>query len=64
MCEFNVILNGKIQIKDVIYAKTEADKVVVKDIMGKAMEFTDCKISEVDVPNARLVLHVVRMKVA
>jgi predicted RNA-binding protein len=56
MCEFNVILNGKTQIKDVIYAKVEADKVVVKDIMGKAMEFAGCKISEVDVPNARLVL--------
>ncbi|MGD6851611.1 MAG: CooT family nickel-binding protein [Candidatus Bathyarchaeia archaeon] len=56
MCEFNVILDGKIQIKDVIYAKAEADKVVVRDIMGSAMEFAGCKIVEVDVANARLVL--------
>jgi predicted RNA-binding protein len=56
MCEFNVILNGKIQAKDVIYAKAEADIVVVKDIMGTAMEFKGCRIVEVDVPNARLVL--------
>jgi len=56
MCEFNVILNGKIQIKDVIYAKIETDTVVVKDIMGAGMEFKGCRIAEVDVPNARLVL--------
>jgi predicted RNA-binding protein len=56
MCEFNVILNGKIEFKDVIYAKQENGKVVVKDIMGAAKEFNDCKILEVDVPNTRLVL--------
>jgi predicted RNA-binding protein len=56
MCEFNVILNDKIQIKDIIYAKVEGNKVIVRDILGKTMEFVDCKIIEVDVPNARLVL--------
>ncbi len=56
MCEFNVILNSKIQIKDIIYAKAEEDKVVVRDVMGSAMEFKGCKIVEVDVANARLVL--------
>jgi predicted RNA-binding protein len=56
MCEFNVILNGKIEFKDVIYAKQESDKVITRDIMGAAKEFAGCKILEVDVPNARLVL--------
>jgi predicted RNA-binding protein len=56
MCEFNVILNGKIQAKDIIYAKVVDGKIVVKDIMGEAKEFIGCKIVEVDVPNARLVL--------
>jgi predicted RNA-binding protein len=56
MCEFNVILNGKVQAKDVIYAKIEGGNVVVKDIMGEPKEFTGCKIVEVDVPNARLFL--------
>jgi len=56
MCEFNVILNGKVQAKDVIYAKAQSGKVVVKDIMGEPKEFAGCKIVEVDVPNARLVL--------
>jgi predicted RNA-binding protein len=56
MCEFNVILDGKIQAKDIIYAKVENDVVIVKDIMGAPKELKGCKIALVDVPNARLVL--------
>jgi len=56
MCEFNVIINGKIQFRDVIYAKVENDNVTVKNIMGEAKEFKGYKIVEVDVPNTRLVL--------
>ncbi len=56
MCEFNVILNGKIQMKDVIIAKVENGNVTVRDVMGASMEFKGCRIAEVDVPNARLVL--------
>ena len=56
MCEFNVILDGKIQIKDVIYAKEEDGIVTVKNILGEAKEFKGCKIVEVDVNLARLVL--------
>jgi predicted RNA-binding protein len=56
MCEFNVILNGKLMFKDVIYAKMEQNKVVVKDILGKTREFNNCKITEVDVNSTRMVL--------
>jgi len=56
MCEFNVILNCKIQCKDIIYAKQEGANIIVKDIMGIPQEFKNCKIQEVDVPNSRLVL--------
>ncbi|MCW4002368.1 MAG: CooT family nickel-binding protein [Candidatus Bathyarchaeota archaeon] len=56
MCEFNVILNGKVEFKDVIYAKVNGDNVTVKNILGVAKEFKNCKIIEVDVPNTRLVL--------
>jgi len=56
MCEFNVILNGKTLFKDVIYAKTEGTTVTVKNILGEAMEFKNCKITEVDVNTTRLVL--------
>ncbi len=56
MCEFNVILNGKIQFKDVIYAKAEGANLVAKNILGEAKEFKNCKVIEVDVNSARLVL--------
>jgi predicted RNA-binding protein len=56
MCEFNVILNGKVQFKEVIYAKVEGDNVTAKNIMGEAKEFKNCKIAEVDVNLTRLVL--------
>ena len=56
MCEFDVILNGKVQFKDVIYVKVEGDNVVVKNILGEGKEFKNCKIVEVDVNSTRLVL--------
>lgn len=56
MCEFNIILDGKIQFRDVIYIKVEGDNVSVKNIMGEGKEFKGYKIVEVDVPNTRLVL--------
>jgi predicted RNA-binding protein len=56
MCEFNVILNGKTQFKDVVYAKVEGNNVTVKNILGEAKEFKNCKITEVDVNATRLVL--------
>ena len=56
MCEFNVILNGKTQFKDAVYAKSENNNVTVKSIMGETKEFKNCKIVEVDVNATRLVL--------
>ena len=56
MCEFNVIYEGKVQFKDVIYAKVEGLNVTVRNILGEAREFKNCKIVDVDVPNTRLVL--------
>ena len=56
MCEFNVILNGKIQFKDVIYVKVEGDNVRVNNVLGEGKEFKNCKIVEVDVNSTRLVL--------
>jgi predicted RNA-binding protein len=56
MCEFNVIFNGKIQAREIIYAKQDGTNVIVRDVMGAPQEFKDCKILEVDVANQRLVL--------
>ena len=58
MCEFNIILDGKIQFRDVIYTKVEGANVIVKNIIGESKEFKGYRIVEVDVPNTRLVLSV------
>ena len=57
MCEFNVILDGKTQFNDAIYAKAENGNVTVKNILGETKEFKNCKIIEVDVNATRLVLN-------
>jgi predicted RNA-binding protein len=62
MCEFNLILNGKVEFKDVIYTKVDGDNVSVKNILGQGKEFKNCKIVEVDVPNTRLVLSALKVK--
>ena len=56
MCEFNVILNGETLFKDVVFAKTEGDKVIVKSVLGETKEFQNCKITEVNVNTTKLVL--------
>ena len=56
MCEFNVILDGKVQFKDAIYAKIEGTNVIAKNVLGEAKEFKNAKIVEVDVNTARLIL--------
>jgi predicted RNA-binding protein len=61
MCEFNVIFEGQIQLKDVIYAKVEGNNVVVKNILGEGKEFKNCKITEIDVPNTRMVLTALKL---
>ncbi|MGC8896426.1 MAG: CooT family nickel-binding protein [Candidatus Bathyarchaeia archaeon] len=61
MCEFKVILNGKTVFKDVIYAKTESNNVIVKDVLGESKEFRNCKITEVDVNSTRLVLSTLKV---
>ena len=60
MCEFNVILNGKTLFKDVVYAKTEGNSVIVKNVLGEGKEFKNCKIVEVNVNSTRLVLTAVK----
>jgi predicted RNA-binding protein len=56
MCEFNVVLNGKTVLKDVVYAKTDGNIVIVKNVLGETKELQNCKISEVDVNSTRLIL--------
>jgi len=56
MCEFNAILNGKTIFKDVVYAKMEGGKIILRDVLGQTKEVGNCKIVEVDVNSTRLVL--------
>lgn len=56
MCEFSVLVKGRVVFKDAIYAKAEGGKVVVKDILGESREFENSRIAEVDVNSVRLVL--------
>lgn len=56
MCEFNVILDGEKIYQDVIYAIDEKNTITVKTILGESKQFENCKILEVDVNNAKLVL--------
>jgi predicted RNA-binding protein len=60
MCEFNVIIDGKIQFKDVIYSRVDNENVIVRNILGQAQEFKGYRIVEVDVPNTRLVLTAIK----
>lgn len=56
MCEFTVIFDGKEVFKDVIYAKTQGNNIMVKDVLGEAREFKNCKVTEIDVNATKLVL--------
>jgi len=60
MCEFNVIIDGKIQFKDVIYSRVDGENVIVRNILGQGQEFKGYRIVEVDVPNTRLVLTAIK----
>jgi predicted RNA-binding protein len=56
MCEFKVILEGKIVFKDAVYARVDGDMVTVADIIGSSKKFEKCRIVEVDVNSTRLKL--------
>ncbi len=56
MCEFKVVVGGKVVFKDAVYVKADGGNVVVRDILGESKEFENCRILEVDVNSERLIL--------
>jgi len=56
VCEFKATLDGESVLDDVVYAKVEGDKVILRDVLGETKEFRNCKIIEVDVQLTRLIL--------
>ncbi len=56
MCEFTVFLGKEILCRDIVYAKIEGNRLLLKDVLGAAKTVENCKIVEVDVGSERLVL--------
>jgi predicted RNA-binding protein len=56
MCELKVVIENEVEFENVIYAKSIENRVVVKDILGKPMEFKNYKITEVDINKEQLIL--------
>jgi predicted RNA-binding protein len=56
MCELKVIVENQVAFENVIYAKVIDNKVVVKDVLGKSMEFKNHTITEVNITKEQLVL--------
>jgi len=56
MCEFTVFLESEIVFRDATYAKAEANRVLLRDVLGKSKTIEHCKVAEVDVASQRLIL--------
>jgi len=56
MCELKVVVNEKQVFENAIYAKETGNNVVVKDILGKTMEFKNHIIVEVNIVKEQLKL--------
>ena len=56
MCEFTVLKKGEVVFKDAVYAKSDGNKVTVRDVLGVSKNFENCTIKEVDVQSERLIL--------
>ena len=56
MCELKVIADNKVVFENAIFAKVVDNKVVVKDIIGKTMEFKNHSIDEVNITKEQLIL--------
>jgi len=56
MCEFTVFLDKEVVCRDVVYAKNDADRVVLKDVLGVVKVIENSVICEIDVTSERLLL--------
>jgi predicted RNA-binding protein len=61
MCELKVIVGDEIAFENVIYAKTNENRVIVKDILGKSKEFKNYKIAAVDINREQLILSPIKL---
>jgi len=56
MCEFKVVLDGRVVAEDIIYAREEGSSVVLRSVIGEEKRVEGCRIIEVDSVHEKLVL--------
>jgi predicted RNA-binding protein len=56
MCEFKVLLDGKKIFEEAVYARTEDNSIILRNILGEPAVFNDCFIKEVNVASEELIL--------
>lgn len=56
MCEFQVFIEGRKIMEDVVFAEAHKNGVRVRDVIGESKIFENVKIVEVNVPLTRLIL--------
>jgi predicted RNA-binding protein len=57
LCEFKVFLGEEKVAEDIVYAKQDKGKVILRDIIGASLTFDDAEIIEVNVMTTRLILN-------
>lgn len=50
------MINGKTVFKDAVYAKSDGNRIIVKDILGDIKEFQNYKITELKINTQQLIL--------
>ena len=56
MCLFKVFLDGDLIMNDVLYAKSEVGRIVLRDVIGSEKVIENAEIIEVNVISTRLIL--------
>lgn len=60
MCEFRVFLEGEEVMGDVVYARDEGNRVLLRDVLGETKVIEGARILEVNVSTTRLLLEGIR----
>lgn len=56
MCEYKVFLDGDLVFDEVIYAKADGDRVLLRNVIGETKVVENCRIIEVNVGETKIVL--------
>ncbi|MEM2005500.1 MAG: CooT family nickel-binding protein [Zestosphaera sp.] len=56
MCEYKVLLDGELILDEVIYARAEGGRVILRNVLGESKVLDNCVIVEVNVEETKLVL--------